>query len=546
MCASDLAALHALVAALPHGRSTTLDPADPVHRAGIEAALAAANRTPERYPALHAALSRATVGESGSSLALIDGAGRIRATTWCAVSSKPVYSGGVLFLLDPDDGASLATASVSDVCKGFVPIQAVALAGKPAGGRTALLSLAYTASRAGSVTYTALATIQADPTVQEVVPTVTQPVSTKNAKVMIAVGRDAQDTAKSTDYAYTLPVDVSNPHLIVPFVGSALLPYAPIGTPGQAIPGASYATTVYHAGTNGTVAVPLDPEFTSPERVAAGVTISPDGSNTIVWSFPYDATNTAVATTQSLVYQTMSQVGLIDAWFVFTFVIPVDSPTSPLMFSICSTDTPNQTQPPATYIQGLQFWDHCLAADTLVTLADGGTAPIAEMNNRRRVRTGAADGASLGVDATTRGWHMARAGDTGVSAIYRLTTDDGASLVGTGMHAIMTPHGLRQLCLLLPGDAVTTVAGTARVARCEPIEWEGSFFNLKLGDAADLAAGLSADAVRTFVANGIVVADHGATMAEHLRLAHDVEHMLPRIAPSLATDFASAVADIDA
>ncbi|MBF0334660.1 MAG: hypothetical protein HQL40_13605, partial [Alphaproteobacteria bacterium] len=56
------------------------DPADPVHRAGIEAALAAANRTPERYPALHAALSRATVGESGSSLALIDlgrdGAGR--------------------------------------------------------------------------------------------------------------------------------------------------------------------------------------------------------------------------------------------------------------------------------------------------------------------------------------------------------------------------------------------------------------------------------------------------------------------------------------
>ncbi|MBF0394034.1 MAG: hypothetical protein HQL38_15250, partial [Alphaproteobacteria bacterium] len=433
----------------------------------------------------------------------------------------------------------------SDVSEGFVPLSLTATTAEPADARTALLSLAYTASQAGNVTYTALATVQGGPSIQEVTVVVDDPIAAVHSAVMIAVGRVPSKPSPDADYWYAEPGgDELNPYLIVPFSGQATQSW-PVkdGVPGQPIPGAQYDSCLYYVAGGTTTTIALNPTYTGSAKLNAGVTVSASDPATIVWNFPYDKMD--YKNTGSLVYDQASQVNQRITYFRFTFQIPVDAPTSPIVFSVYSRGTPYQpTQCGTNCIQPIEFSWHCLAADTLVTLADGGTAPIAALDNGCRVRTGAADGASLGVEATTRGWHVARSGETGASAVYRLTTDDGASLVGTGMHGIMTPQGLRQLCLLLPGDAVTTVAGTALVTRCESIDWEGEFFNLKLGNDGDRAAGLAADAVGTFVANGVVVGDYHAVVAEAQRLAHDVEHMLTRIDPSLATDFASAVADI--
>ncbi|MBF0305515.1 MAG: hypothetical protein HQL40_13670 [Alphaproteobacteria bacterium] len=545
----DHAALRALIAALPDGRSTTLDPADPVHRAGIEAALDAADRTAARYPALRKALSRPAANDSDALLTLVDlkrgGDGLIQATTWYAVSSQAVFSGGVSFLLDADSGAPLALAHQSDVSSGFVPLPLRATSADPADGRTSLLSLAYTASREGNVTCTALATVQGGPSVQEVTVVVDDPISAVHPAVMIAVGRDPSKPSPDADYSYAEPSgDELNPYLIVPFRGKAAQAW-PVtgGVPGQPIPGARYESYLYSTASGSTTRIPLNSTYTGQQKLNAGVTLSATSPTTIVWDFPYDGKD--YKTTASLVYDQNSMVNQRITFFQFTFSIPVDSPTSPLVFSVCSTGTPNQPVDRNTNcIQTIEFTWHCLAADTAVDLADGGTAPIATLNNGFRVRTGAADGASLAVEATTRGWHRAASDETGPGAVYQLVTESGSRLVGTGMHGIMTPDGLRPLCLLRPGDLVTTPTGTARVTQCEAVEWSGEFFNLKLGDESDRAAGLAADAVCTFVANGVVVGDIRATTAESMRLAHDVGHMLTRIDPSLATDFASAVADI--
>jgi hypothetical protein len=140
--------------------------------------------------------------------------------------------------------------------------------------------------------------------------------------------------------------------------------------------------------------------------------------------------------------------------------------------------------------------------------------------------------------------HKASKDDTGLAAVYRLTTEGGHELIGTGQHVIQTPSGLRPLYDLSPGDEVATADGTTRVTGCEAVDWDGPFYNLKLGDEGDRAEGLKEGAVCTYVANGLIVGDHLAMNAEQRRLARDVEHMRAHLPEHLVADYASAVEDI--
>jgi hypothetical protein len=97
---------------------------------------------------------------------------------------------------------------------------------------------------------------------------------------------------------------------------------------------------------------------------------------------------------------------------------------------------------------------------------------------------------------------------------------------------------------LSAGDAVSTEKGTATVASCDAIDYEGEFYDLKLGDASDRAAGLKADAICTYVANGIVVGDHIALRVQRQARARDIAFMRPFLPSGFETDYASAIADI--
>jgi hypothetical protein len=346
------------------------------------------------------------------------------------------------------------------------------------------------------------------------------------------------------DYIYSEPQSVVTPYLIVPFFGKAVLPYAINGTSGQPIPKANLTTMIYFVAGGTTSTVALNPTYN--QNFWNGVIVDAGDPNmmTLDWSYPYDGQS--FNNTTSLAYNQQSLVNEQLSYFYYGFEIPVtNGPTPTYSFAICSQNTPNQ---PSTQCYAIllpiMFWWHCLAAGTKVRLADGSEGPIETIGNTHRVATGARGAGNLGVEATSRGMHKAASYDTGYVAVYRLTTEDGHELIGTGQHVIQTPGGLRPLYDLSPGDEVATENGTTRVAGCEAVDWEGQFYNLQLGDERDRAEGLKADAVCTYIANGLVVGDHVAMSAEQRRLARDLEHMKARLPANLAVDYASALADI--
>jgi len=536
-----LAAIGRVVGALPQGQAVALDPADPDHRAAIDAALQAAGRTPERYPGLHAGLAAGS-GVPGS-VALVDQGvdenGRATATSWFAAANEPLYAGGTLFVLGGDNKL-LATGHNSNVGEGFVPVSTDTATAAPAPGDGTLktLSVNHSVTADGAVQFTALtSTAVADDNGANI--KVSEPTLYPKVPqyVTIALGRDSQHQNPDADYIYTEPYNLATPWLIVPFLGFAELPYPIVGTPGQPIPNAVVSTTIYYVVGGNTLTVQLDPTYTPASKLANGIIMA----DPYTVQFNYPADGNSYDTTASLVYGQQSQTNETISYFLITLQIPVESSTGYMTFSVCSTDTPNKPSGQCQPVPNIMFWWHCVAEGTSVTLADGSTAPVETLTNFHRVATG--KGGSLGVEATTRGAH--EPSEDGVNAVYRLTTEGGRSLVATGKHAISTPGGLVALADLEPGAEVHADSGTDRVARLEPAPDSGVFYNLKLGDEGDRAEGRhDAETIATYIANGIVVGDHLAMNRHHRKRARDVEYMASRIPAAFAADYASAVADI--
>ncbi|HYD37181.1 MAG TPA: Hint domain-containing protein, partial [Allosphingosinicella sp.] len=508
--ADGLSALSRLLEGIATGEPVALDPSDPAHRGAIEAALEAAGRTPDRYPALHAALDGGATAAADGLTLLDQGAdrsGRATAMTLQAAGEGHVYSGGTLFAFDADSGALLAQGDNSNVGDGLVPISTRTATARPAGEALRVLSINHSVTQAGDVRFTALATVATPIVSGDMTFNIDQPTLTpKNGSyVQVAVGRDDGHTNKDVDYWYLNQGNDDNPYLICPFWGTAVLPYDVDGTPSAPLPGAAVSAFIYVSTGGSAYAYPVDTYFT--RDFANRVKMDSTNSAMVTWDYQYQEGSYYTNTT-SIVYNRCSLLNTSSSFFVFNFAVPVTgSPISPYPFTVCSVNTPEESSPNCHKIlRQLMFVTHCIARGTLVTLADGSTAPIETLDNSHRVRTGGAPG-DLAVEATTHGLHQADADADYGRALYRLTTDSGHELVATGLHPIQIPDGLAQLDSLAAGDEVVTDDGTARVAACEQVGSDGTFHNLKLGDEADRAAGLDADSVCTFVANGIVVGD---------------------------------------
>jgi hypothetical protein len=541
--ADQVSAVAALIDRLPMGTPTALDPSDPGHRAAIEASLAAAGRTQARYPALHQALGKPGDGVADAIQQIdsgADSAGRATATTWHAAGRGNLYSGGTLFALDAASHALLAMGHNSCVAVGFVPISTQSASAKPAGAALKTLSLNHTVMETGAVRFTALA--GSNPIVDQGVtfniydPTLNPK---KGPNVKIAVGRVGGNNG-DVDYWYSERQDDPNPYLIAPFVGNATISYQIIGTPGQPISGAQLVAQIFFVTDSGTITVPMNSTYT--KNFASKVTLDSVNPSKVNWSYPYTAGQSYTNTT-SLVYEREPLVNDHESYFAFTFLLPVNGPQPNYPMTVCSKATPEPASPSCHKVLcNLTFTWHCLAAGTKVTLAGGGAAAIETLDNTCRVDTGG--GRDLAVEATTFGTHEAKSDGPSAHAVYRLTTDGGHELVGTAHHPIQTPHGMVPLEALAKGATVKTAEGTATVASCTRIDFNGKMYNLKLGDESDRGAGLSDDAVCTYVANGIVVGDQPAQRHERRRRVRDMTYMAARLPKALSADYASAIEDI--
>ncbi|MFC5740617.1 Hint domain-containing protein [Dyella tabacisoli] len=546
--AATLSTLSTFHASIPSGQPTALNPADPIHNGVIQAALQAAGRTPERYPGLYASLDGGKADTTADHVKLVDAgpdrSGRASALTWHANDRDILYAGASLFALDGDNNELLSFGANSNVGDGLLQVSTQTATAKPVKKSLNLLSVNHSVGTDGSVRFTALAGKSAaldasDPKIQITAPVITK---TGHTAVVIALGRDSANPGPDPDYTYTEPQNLDTPYLIVPFSGQALLSYPINGTPGQPIPNAVLSTYIYFATTSGPIiTINLNSQYTPSTRLQNGTTVDPFNPNVVQWDYPADGQS--YSNTQSLVFNPQSLVNESASYFLFQFQIPVtNAPYANYSFAVCSTGTPNEPSVYCYNINKLMFWWHCLAAGTQVALAGGGTAAIESLNNTQRVNTGVHNG-NLAVEATLRGPHESKKTQSGPSAVYRLRTADNRELIATGAHPIMTPTGPASIGDLQIGQTILVENGTSTVASCEAIDYSGSFYDLKLGNEQDRAAGYN-ETVGTYVANGIVVGDHAAMKAHKSGLRRNLAYMQTRTSSTLHQDYASALADV--
>lgn len=527
-----------------------LDPANKQHKAVIDLFMDMSNKNKDRYPGTHAALEKAAQTSAPVSTARdditivdqgkckIDGK-RATARIWHGAKGGATIAGGATLLLDADTKDALAFGTGTQVGGTFLEVPTNPLTAKAATGKMTAVGFTHVIHQGEPPRFNLIARTRlaasAGPTI-----TINDPVlqnSHTTAYIVIGVGRDKDHINTDADYFYTQ--DITNtPKLLVPFTGNAVLPYTIDTSP----PFVLVTTKLFVGGSNAV-------DLPSGEVPITGITAS---GTTLTWSFPFNHGSL----TSSLSYGPMSKADAdtpdnnvyfsapgTQSHFFFEFTVNTTDPVTPqYTFSICSTGTAipcSCTCNPV--VKPIQFWWHCLAAGTMVTLQDGGKAVIEKVDNSMRVLTGASGG-HLGVVATTLGSHGDESPEDPVFGARQLITQGGRELILSPQHPVMTPSGPVKAFDLQPGDSIMTVDGTDSVQSCEPYAYTGTFHNLKLGNDEDYARGHSGAA--SFVANGICVGDHGAEEAHRQATRHNLAYMLPRLPKELHADFKSALADV--
>jgi hypothetical protein len=530
--------LRGLVDRLQRRRQTALDPRDAQQRRLIEFFLDASNKNATRYPGLHAGLSltaraNAPVSDDADSLRIVDlgcdAAGRGTACAWHGARGGAFISGAATLLVDADSYEPLAFGAGTQVGSTFTIANTKADTAKP-GQKMTAVSLFHSQRspedppRFGLVTDTRIATpgLAASITAPTVQPPHTQPY------VLIAFARTNQPP--DCDYFYNDAASLPTPNLLVPFAGNANLQN---NIDGSNLSAMNITAQIYvsAAAAYANLVQPVGPPW---PQVSIGT--SP---NQFVWSFPFDGL--AQSQTQSMQFQPIGQANDTSSAFFCEFDVPVNNPVNPtFIFSVCSTGWSNPSTQ-CVIIPNIQFWWHCLAEGTKVTLADGSTRPIEEIRDPMRVATGL--GGSLAVEATARGLHQDLGGPA--SGVRRLVTEGGRELILSRRHPVVTPDGPVAAEDLQAGQEIRAVTGTDCVKYCEQASFDGYLYDLKLGNFEDRKRGIT-PLFGSYIANGIVVGDHVCLTQHHHATRHSLDYMLPRLPELHHRDYESALKDIAA
>ena len=532
---SPLSLLSPLAGQGPEGVAVPLDPSDPQHRRIIDYFLSTANKGPDRYPALHADIARAAEGslppadpaaDDARIIDLgVDGGGRATSRTWVASRGGAYVSGAVTQVVNAETGEVLASGSATQVGGTMVQVATKTGEAKPAAQKMTAVSFFHSQEAPGTAPRFGVA--MATTTTLELDPGLTINVNdprkkgASGAAIKIGLARDKNHTNSDVDYWYPETSNITPDRLVVPFTGNATLP-VDINTSSRV----KLFTQLYVTKAQAWMGVFPGFDLQTP--------VTTSGS-TVTWSYPYD--NQPIQATKSIQYQSNSLANDNLSAFYFQFQVPTTDPTQPLYtFTVCSKDSPNEPSTNCKQIEDLQYWWHCVAEGTVVTLADGSGAPVETLDNSVSVK--ARGGATLPVQATLRGLHD---DEVEPDPARRLETRGGRVLVLSAHHPVVTPQGLRPVWELEPGDEVETLDGTDVVVSSTEVEYDGVMYNLDLG-----GVGGGGPDYGSFAANGILVGDHTAQRDLFHAVRHDPERMLPTLPGTHHQDYLSALADATA
>lgn len=182
---------------------------------------------------------------------------------------------------------------------------------------------------------------------------------------------------------------------------------------------------------------------------------------------------------------------------------------------------------PGVYVipDPIQMTNSCLAAGTMIQMADGSLRPVEDLASGDRVFNTFHDGAKgLTVTATALGFEPV--------PMVRLESDRGHSAFMTEMHPVMTPdRGIVFARDLEEGDLVMTEGGVSVLTKAAREDYDGQVYNLKLGTDLEKAA-LGAEDRTLLYADGFLVGDgqiQGKYESKHLaeKMSGDVLDRLP-------------------
>lgn len=190
----------------------------------------------------------------------------------------------------------------------------------------------------------------------------------------------------------------------------------------------------------------------------------------------------------------------IDLDFVLNFTASVSGLPQQAQLRVTSVPAVVSANPPANIgvVAPIQFVWGCVAAGTLVTLADGRRAPVEIIGEGEQVAT--PDGGSLVVRRVSIGRET--------RPVARMVLADGRSVVLTDEHPVLTPAGARLAGELKAGETVLTADGPAILEAVEFAAYDGTVHNLDLAPAGVDPADLPDDAVTAFLAGGFAVGDN--------------------------------------
>ena len=191
------------------------------------------------------------------------------------------------------------------------------------------------------------------------------------------------------------------------------------------------------------------------------------------------------------------QGDVVDLDFTLNFAV---SPSGTASLRVTSVAQGVGTPPPnIASIAPIMFVWGCVAAGTLVRMADGGQRRIETLRAGERVADG--QGGSLRIKEVWKG-HEAE-------PLYRLATPSGAEALVTEGHAVPTGRGVMAAGDLEVGMTVTTFRGEERLSIIERVSHDGAVVNLDLlPEGAETLDEIDDDSITAFEAGGILVGDN--------------------------------------
>lgn len=334
--------------------------------------------------------------------------------------------------------------------------------------------------------------------------------------IVIGLARGYSTPANNTDIDYWFwQGQVTNTTLLTPLQGSMkfLYPIAPLNATNPVL-------EFYLARSEGGMA---DLKANNTQPYMSGFSIDPADPTKINFSLM----PTATAAGNAINFGLSPWVADTRTFFTARVTVTFQDPQFGIGWSsILSSTTPNNDPTDGvTFIKPIVYVWHCLAAGTMVTLADGTAKAVENCDSGDVVRSG----------STTRKV-LATLAQPHWGTVLTVALSNGATITCSGTHPFLTPAGAVQASALAVGNTVSVAGGTSTVRGIQSSQQSGQpLYNLWLDPAA---AGQT-----VFLANGIVVGDYQMQVALVTGLQNNPNHVRAMLPQYLHADYASHLED---